>query len=111
MTGTLRVPGLTGNSINLDYYAKNSIGYSGFTFGECNSYRIWDSTYWGIGAMFSWNTGDNRILGSQLYFANTKAAFIRFDNNVNMATEWQRIATFENNNTLTFPNGAKLKVE
>ena len=111
MTGTLMVPGLTGNSINLDYYAKNSIGYSGFTFGECNSYRIWGSTYWGIGAMFSWNTGDNRILGSQLYFANTKAAFIRFDNNVNMATEWQRIATFENNNTLTFPNGAKLKVE
>lgn len=111
MTGTLKVPGLTGNSIDLDYYAKNSIGYSGFTFGECNSYRIWGSTYWGTGAMFSWNTGDARILGSQLYFANTKAAFIRFDNNSNMNTEWQRIATFENNNTLTFPNGAKLKVE
>lgn len=111
MTGTLRVPGITGNSINLDYYAKNSIGYSGFTFGECNQYTIWGSKYWGTGAMFSWNSGDNRILGSQLYFANTKAAFIRFDNNVNMATEWQRIATFENNNTLTFPNGAKLKVE
>lgn len=111
MTGTLRVPGITGNSIDLDYYAKNSIGYSGFTFGECNRYTIWGSKYWGIGAMFSWDTGDARILGSQLYFANTKAAFIRFDNNSNMATEWQRIATFENNNTLTFPNGAKLKVE
>lgn len=111
MTGTLKVPGLTGNTIDLDYYAKNSIGYSGFTFGECNQYTIWGSKYWGTGAMFSWNSGDNRILGSQLYFANTKAAFIRFDNNVNMATEWQRIATFENNNTLTFPNGAKLKVE
>nr|DAN59690.1 MAG TPA: hypothetical protein [Caudoviricetes sp.] len=111
MTGTLRVPGLAGNSINLDYYAQNSIGYSGFTFGACNQYTIWGSKYWGTGAMFSWNSGDNRILGSQLYFANTKAAFIRFDNNVNMATEWQRIATFENNNTLTFPNGAKLKVE
>lgn len=111
MTGTLKVPGLTGNSIDLDYYAKNSIGYSGFTFGECNQYTIWGSKYWGTGAMFSWNTGNNRILGSQLYFANTKAAFIRFDDNSNMATEWQRIATFENNNTLTFPNGAKLKVE
>lgn len=111
MTGTLKVPGITGNSIDLDYYAKNSIGYSGFTFGECNSYRIWGSTYWGTGAMFSWNTGDARILGAQLYFANSNAAFIRFDNNVNMATEWKRIATFENNNTLTFPNGAKLKVE
>lgn len=111
MTGTLKVPGITGNSIDLDYYAKNSIGYSGFTFGECNQYSIWGSKYWGTGAMFSWNTGDARILGSQLYFANTKAAFIRFDNNSNMNTEWQRIATFENNNTLTFPNGAKLKVE
>lgn len=111
MTGTLKVPGITGNSIDLDYYAKNSIGYSGFTFGECNQYTIWGSKYWGTGAMFSWDSGDNRILGSQLYFANTKAAFIRFDNNVNMTTEWQRIATFENNNTLTFPNGAKLKVE
>ena len=111
MTGTLKVPGLTGNAIDLDYYAKNSIGYSGFTFGKCNQYTIWGSKYWGTGAMFSWNSGDARILGSQLYFANTKAAFIRFDNNVNMATEWQRIATFENNNTLTFPNGAKLKVE
>ncbi len=111
MTGTLKVPGLTGNAIDLDYYAKNSISYSGFTFGECNKYTIWGSKYWGIGAMFSWNSSDNRILGSQLYFANTKAAFIRFDNNVNMATEWQRIATFEDNNTLTFPNGAKLKVE
>lgn len=111
MTGRLIVPSITGNAIDLDYYAKNSIGYSGFTFGECNSYRIWGSTYWGTGAMFSWNTGDARILGSQLYFANTEAAFIRFDNDSNIATEWQRIATFENNNTLTFPNGAKLKVE
>lgn len=111
MTGTLKVPGLTGDAINLDYYAKNSIGYSGFTFGECNQYTIWGSKYWGTGVMFSWNTGNARILGSQLYFANTKAAFIRFDNNSNMDTEWQRIATFENNNTLTFPNGAKLKVE
>lgn len=111
MTGTLKVPGLTGNSIDLDYYAKNSIGYSGFTFGECNQYSIWGSKYWGMGAMFSWNTSDARALGAQLYFANSNAAFIRFDNNSNMATEWQRIATFENNNTLTFPNGAKLKVE
>lgn len=111
MTGTLKVTGLSSNSVDLDYFAKNKVGYSGFTFGECNSYSIWGSKYWGTGAMFSWDSGDNRILGSQLYFANTKAAFIRFDNNVNMATEWQRIATFENNNTLTFPNGAKLKVE
>ena len=111
MTGTLRVPGLANSTIDLDYYAKNKIGYSGFTFGECNNYRIWGSEYWGTGAIFSWNTSAAKVLGTQLYFANSNAAFIRFDTNSNTATEWQRIATFENNNTLTFPNGAKLRVE
>lgn len=111
MTGTLMVPGLANSSIDLDYYSKNKIGYSGFTFGECNNYRIWGSPYWGIGAIFSWNADDNRALGTQLYFANSNAAYIRFDTNSNTAAEWQRIATFENNNTLTFPNGAKLRVE
>lgn len=111
MTGTLKVPGLTSDAIDLDRYASNKIGYSGFTFGECNNYRIWGSARWGIGVMFPWNTGDTRVLGAQLYFANSNAAYIRFDNDSNMATEWQRIATFENNDTLTFPNGAKLKVE
>ena len=111
MTGTLKVPGITSDAIDLDRYASNKIGYSGFTFGVCNNYRIWGSERWGIGVMFPWNTGDTRVLGAQLYFANSNAAYIRFDNNSNMNTEWQRIATFENNNTLTFPNGAKLKVE
>lgn len=111
MTGTLKVPGLTSDAIDLDRYASNKIGYSGFTFGECNNYRIWGSARWGIGVMFPWNTGDTRVLGAQLYFANSNAAYIRFDNNSNVATEWQRIATFENNDTLTFPNGAKLKVK
>lgn len=111
MTGTLKVPGLINSALDLDYYSKNKIGYSGFTFGECNNYRIWGSPYWGIGAIFSWNADDNRVLGTQLYFANSNAAYIRFDTNSNTAAEWQRIATFENNNTLTFPNGAKLRVE
>lgn len=111
MTGILRVPGLANSSIDLDYYSKNKIGYSGFTFGECNNYQIWGSEYWGTGAIFSWNTSAAKVLGTQLYFANSNAAFIRFDTNSNTATEWQRIATFENNNTLTFPNGAKLRVE
>lgn len=111
MTGTLKVTGLSNGAIDLDYYAKNKIGYSGFTFGECNDYRVWDAQCWGTGAIFSWNADDDRVLGTQLYFANSNAAFIRFDTNSNTTTEWQRIATFENNNTLTFPNGAKLKVE
>lgn len=111
MTGTLKVPGLSNDSIDLDYLANNKAGYSGFTFGELNNYRIWGTAYWGIGAMFPWNTSQDRILGTQLYFANSNAAFIRFDTNTKGMNEWQRIATFENNNTLTFPNGAKLKVE
>lgn len=111
MTGTLNVPGLSNNSIDLDYLANNKAGYSGFTFGELNNYRIWGTAYWGIGAMFPWNTSQDRILGTQLYFANSNAAFIRFDTSTKGMTEWQRIATFENNNTLLFPNGARLKVE
>lgn len=111
MTGTLKVPGLSSNSIDLDYLANNKAGYSGFTFGELNNYNIWGTAYWGIGAMFPWNTSQDRILGTQLYFANSNAAFIRFDTNTKGMKEWQRIATFENNNTLTFPNGAKLRIE
>lgn len=111
MTGTLKVPGLSSNSIDLDYLANNKAGYSGFTFGELNNYNIWGTAYWGIGAMFPWYTSQDRILGTQLYFANSNAAFIRFDTNAKGMNEWQRIATFENNNTLTFPNGAKLRIE
>lgn len=111
MTGTLKVPGLSNDSIDLDYLANNKAGYSGFTFGELNNYRIWGTAYWGIGAMFPWHTSQDRILGTQLYFANSNAAFIRFDTNTKGMNEWQRIATFENNNTLTFPNGAKLRIE
>lgn len=111
MTGTLKVPGLTNEPIDLDYLANNKAGYSGLTFGELNNYRIWGTAYWGIGAMFPWYTSQDRILGTQLYFANSNAAFIRFDTNTKGMTEWQRIATFENNNTLLFPNGARLKVE
>lgn len=111
MTGTLKVPGLSSNSIDLDYLANNQTGYSGVTFGECNNYDIWGYKFWGIGVMFPWHTSEDRVLGTQLYFANSNAAFIRFDTNTKGMKEWQRIATFEKDNSLTFPNGAKLKVE
>lgn len=111
MTGTLKVPGISNDSINLDYLATNKAGYSGMTFGECNNYNIWGTAYWGIGVMYPWYTSQDRVLGTQLYFANSNAAFIRFDNDGKGMKDWQRIATFENNNTLLFPNGAKLKVE
>lgn len=111
MTGTLKVPGLSSNSIDLDYLANNKAGYSGFTFGELNNYNIWGTAYWGIGAMFPWYTSEDRVLGTQLYFANSNAAFIRFDTNTKGMKEWQRLATFERDNSLTFPNGAKLRIE
>lgn len=111
MTGTLNVPGLSNNRIDLDYLANNKAGYSGVTFGECNNYDIWGYKFWGIGVMFPWYTSEDRVLGTQLYFANSNAAFIRFDTNTKGMKEWQRLATFEKDNSLTFPNGAKLKVE
>lgn len=111
MTGTLKVPGLSSNSIDLDYLANNKTGYSGVTFGECNNYDIWGYKFWGIGVMFPWYTSEDRVLGTQLYFANSNAAFIRFDTNTKGMNEWQRLATFERDNSLTFPNGAKLRIE
>ena len=111
MTGTLKVPGLSSNSIDLDYLANNKTGYSGVTFGECNNYDIWGYKFWGIGVMFPWYTSEDRVLGTQLYFANSNAAFIRFDTNTKGMKEWQRLATFERDNSLTFPNGAKLRIE
>lgn len=111
MTGTLKVPGLSSNHIDLDYLANNKTNYSGLTFGECNNYDIWGYKFWGIGVMFPWYTSEDRVLGTQLYFANSNAAFIRFDTGTKGMKEWQRLATFERDNSLTFPNGAKLRIE
>lgn len=111
MTGTLKVPGLSSNHIDLDYLANNKTNYSGLTFGECNNYDIWGYKFWGIGVMFPWHTSEDRVLGTQLYFANSSAAFIRFDTSTKGMKEWQRLATFERDNSLTFPNGAKLRIE
>lgn len=112
MTGTLKVPGLIGNVLDFNSLANTRVGYSGMLFGEVNNYDVWDAKRWGIGVAFPWTfDNDQRVLGTQLYFANSNAAYIRFDNGNDAMGKWQRIATFENNNTLTFPNGAKLKVE
>lgn len=113
MTGILKIIGLSSGPLDLDRFSKNKIGYSGLTIGTCDGYNIWGQQYWGTGAIFSWNTGnsDSRVLGTQLYFANSDGAYIRFDTDSNKPTEWQRLATFENKNTLLFPNGAKLRIE
>lgn len=112
MTGTLKVPGITNDPLDFNRLANTRVGYSGMLIGEVNNYNIWGRNCYGMGVAFPWTfSGDQRVLGTQLYFANSNAAYIRFDTNGNTMGEWQRIATFENDNTLTFPNGAKLMVE
>ena len=95
MTGILKIIGLSSGPLDLDRFSKNKIGYNGLTIGTCDGYNIWGQQYWGTGAIFSWNTGnsDSRVLGTQLYFANSDGAYIRFDTNSNKPTEWQRLAT------------------
>lgn len=112
MTGTLKVPGITNDPLDFNRLANTRVGYSGMLIGEVNNYNLWGRNCYGMGVAFPWTfSGDQRVLGTQLYFANSNAAYIRFDTNGTTMGEWQRIATFENNNTLTFPNGAKLRVE
>lgn len=112
MTGTLKVPGITNDPLDFNRLTNTRVGYSGMLIGEVNNYNLWGRNCYGMGVAFPWTfSGDQRVLGTQLYFANSNAAYIRFDTNGTTMGEWQRIATFENNNTLTFPNGAKLRVE
>lgn len=112
MTGTLKVPGITNDPLDFNRLTNTRVGYSGMLIGEVNNYNLWGRNCCGMGVAFPWTfSGDQRVLGTQLCFANSNAAYIRFDTNGTTMGEWQRIATFENNNTLTFPNGAKLKVE
>lgn len=112
MTGTLKVPGITNDPLDFNRLTNTRVGYSGMLIGEVNNYNVWGRNCYGMGVAFPWTfSGDQRVLGTQLYFANSNAAYIRFDTNGTTMGEWKCIATFENNNTLTFPNGAKLRVE
>lgn len=110
MTGNLTIKALESADINLDSMANGNTGYSGFTFGKVNNYNIFGKANWGTGVAIPWHATDK--YGVQMYFANSGSFYIRYaDGNAKGYQPWQRIATFENNNTLTFPNGAKLKVE
>ena len=111
MTGPLETPAIKYKSLDLDYYANNKLGYSGFMVGELNNYTIWGTKVWGTAAMFNWHTDDNRVYGAQLYFANSNGVYVRFDQKSKGMKAWERIATFDTNNNLLFPNGAKLRIE
>lgn len=112
MTGTLKVPGITNDPLDFNKMSNTRVGYSGMLVGEVNGYTVWGKQCWGMGVAFPWTfDGDQRVLGAQLYFVNSNCAYIRFDTNSNTMGAWQRIATFDENNNLLFPNGAKLRVE
>lgn len=112
MTGTLKVPGITNDPLDFNKMSNTRVGYSGMLVGEVNGYTVWGKQHWGMGVAFPWTfDGDQRVLGAQLYFVNSNGAYIRFDTNSNTMGAWQRIATFDENNNLLFPNGAKLRVE
>lgn len=112
MTGTLKVPGITNDPLDFNKMSNTRVGYSGMLVGEVNGYTVWGKQRWGMGVAFPWTfDGDQRVLGAQLYFVNSNGAYIRFDTNSNTMGAWQRIATFDENNNLLFPNGAKLRIE
>lgn len=112
MTGTLKVPGITNDPLDFNKMSNTRVGYSGMLVGEVNGCTVWGKQRWGMGVAFPWTfDGDQRVLGAQLYFVNSNGAYIRFDTNSNTMGAWQRIATFDENNNLLFPNGAKLRVE
>lgn len=109
MTGNLTIKALLSDIIDLDSMANGNTGYSGFTFGKVNNYNVFGKANWGTGIAIPWSATDK--YGVQMYFANSGSFYIRYaDGNAKGYQPWERVATFENNNTLTFPNGTKLRI-
>lgn len=110
MTGNLTIKALESDGIDFDGIANGSTGYSGFTFGKVNKFNVFGKDNWGTGVAMPWHATDK--YGVQMYFTNSGSFYIRYaDGNEKGYQSWERVATFENNNTLTFPNGAKLRIE
>lgn len=110
MTGNLTIKALESDGIDFDGIANGNTGYSGFTFGKVNKFNVFGKDNWGTGVAMPWHATDK--YGVQMYFTNSGSFYIRYaDGNEKGYQPWERVATFENNNTLTFPNGAKLRIE
>ena len=110
MTGNLTIKALESDGIDFDGIANGNTGYSGFTFGKINKFNVFGKDNWGTGVAMPWHATDK--YGVQMYFTNSGSFYIRYaDGNEKGYQSWERVATFENNNTLTFPNGAKLRIE
>ena len=110
MTGNLTIKALESDAIDLDGIANGNTGYSGFTFGKADNYNVFGKANWGMGVAMPWHASDK--CGVQMYFANSGSFYIRYaDGNTKGYKPWERVATFDANNNLVFPNGAKLRVE
>ena len=110
MTGNLTIKALESDGMDFDGIANGNTGYSGFTFGKVNKFNVFGKDNWGTGVAMPWHATDK--YGVQMYFTNSGSFYIRYaDGNEKGYQSWERVATFENNNTLTFPNGAKLRIE
>ena len=110
MTGNLTIKALESDAIDLDGIANGNTGYSGFTFGKADNYNVFGKANWGMGVAMPWHTSDK--YGVQMYFANSGSFYIRYaDGNTKGYQPWERVATFDANNNLVFPNGTKLRIE
>lgn len=114
MNGNLIVNAIGGPAYNPDEFVKTSAKFTGLKIGEANEVMIGGTKCWGTCVSIPWkvNANDNRVLGCQLYFANSNDMYIRFDNNSSeFPLEWRRVATFKLNGHLLFPNKAEMWVE
>lgn len=109
MTGNLTIKALESDTIDLDGIANGNTGYSGFTFGKANNYNVFGKANWGMGIAMPWHVSEKH--GVQMYFTNSGSFYIRYaDGNAKGYQPWERVATFDANNNLVFPNGTKLRV-
>lgn len=111
--GNLVVDIISGPKYNPDDFVKSPSKFTGLKVGEANEVMIGGRKCWGTCISIPWNNfNDNRVLGCQLYFANSNDMYIRFDNNSSeFPLEWRRVATFKLNGHLLFANGAELWVD
>lgn len=109
MTGNLKIKALESETVDFDGIANGNTGYSGFTFGKVNNYNVFGKANYGTGIAMPWHASDK--YGVQMYFSNSGSFYIRYaDGNEKGYQPWERIATFDANNNLVFPNGTKLRI-
>ena len=109
MTGNLKIKALESEAVDFDGIANGNTGYSGFTFGKVNNYNVFGKANQGTGIAMPWHVSEK--YGVQMYFTNSGSFYIRYaDGNAKGYQPWERIATFDANNNLVFPNGTKLRI-